>query len=138
MTQSCDVENEKVEDILLAQLVSWTDVVQAEVERGNQAVRSRKFRKLLVDGNVPGLSLLHKRQSSPALSWSVVDFHRLFTLPKALVTQFAADAGGRLRIRSPYREHLAQSFTLGADKSTIRRPISLTSFAERVQWFSVQ
>jgi len=110
MTQSCDLENEKVNDILLAQLVSWTDVVQAEVERGNQRVRSRKFRKLLVDGNVPGLSLLHKRQSSPVLPWSVVDFHRLFTLPKAFVTQFAADTGGRLRIRSPYREHLAQAF----------------------------
>ena len=110
MTQSCDLENEKVEDILLAQLVSWTDVVQAEVERGNEGVRSRKFRKLLVDGNVPGLSLLHKRQSSPEVPWSVVDFHRLFTLPKPFVGQFAADTGERLRIRSPYREHLAQAF----------------------------
>jgi hypothetical protein len=110
MTQSCDLENEKVEDILLAQLACWADVVQAEVERGNESVRSRKFRKLLVDGNVPGLSLLHKRDASPVLPWSVVDFHRLFTLPKAFATQFAASAGQRLRIRSPYREHLAQGF----------------------------
>jgi hypothetical protein len=110
MTQSCDLENEKVEDVLLAQLVAWTDVVQAEVERGNDIVRSRKFRKLLVDGNVPGLSLLHRRDSSPSLSWSVVDFHRLFTLPKAFVTRFAVGSGLRLRLRSPYREHLAQAF----------------------------
>jgi len=101
MTQSCDLENEKVEDLLLAQLVSWTDVVHAELERSNENVRSRKFRKLLVDGYVPGLSLLHKRETSPVLPWSVVDFHRLFTLPKAFVTEFAARAGGRLRIRSP-------------------------------------
>jgi len=110
MTQSCDLENEKVDDILLAQLVTWTDVVLAETQRGNEAVRSRKFRKLLVDGNVPGLSLLHQRDTNPELPWSVVDFHRLFTLPKRFITQFAADAGERLRIRSPYREHLAQAF----------------------------
>ena len=71
MTQSCDLENEKVEDVLLAQLVAWNDAVRAEVERGNDVVRSRKFRKLLVDGNVPGLSLLHRRDAHPSLPWSV-------------------------------------------------------------------
>ncbi len=110
MTQSCDLENEKVEDVLLAQLIAWNDVVQAEVERGNEAVRSRRFRKLLVDGNVPGLSLLHRRDAHPSLPWSVVDFHRLFTLPKAFVARFAAESGPRHRLRSPYREHLAQAF----------------------------
>lgn len=110
MTQSCDLENDKVEDILLAQLVAWSDAVRVEVERGNDAVRSRKFRKLLVDGNVPGLSLLHRRDASPSLPWSVVDFHRLFTLPKTFVTRFAVQSGSRLRLRSPYREHLAQGF----------------------------
>jgi len=40
----------------------------------------------------------------------VVDFHRLFTLPKAFVSWFAASSGPRLRLRSPYREHLAQAF----------------------------
>lgn len=108
MTQSCDLENDKVEDILLAQLVAWSDAVRAEVERGNDTVRSRKFRRLLIDGNVPGLSLLHRRDGSPALPWSVVDFHRLFTLPKAFVAGFAMQSGSRLRLRSPYREHLAQ------------------------------
>jgi len=110
MTQSCDLENEKVEDVLLAQLVAWADVVRAEAERGNETVRSRKFRTLLIAGNVPGLSLLHRREARPSLPWSVVDFHRLFTLPKAFVTRFAAGSGPRLRLRSPYREHLAQAF----------------------------
>jgi hypothetical protein len=110
MTQSCDLENEKVEDVLLAQLVAWPDAVRVEVARGNEAVRSRKFRKLLIDGNVPGLSLLHQRSSRPVLPWSVVDFHRLFTLPKTFLARFAAESGPRLRLRSPYREHLAQAF----------------------------
>jgi hypothetical protein len=110
MTQSCDLDNEKVEDVLLARLVSWPDVVRAEAQRGNALVQGSKFRKLLIEGNVPGLSLLHKRDEAPALPWSVVDFRQLFTLPKAFLQQLAATGGSRLRLRSPYREHLAQAF----------------------------
>lgn len=110
MTQSCDLENDKIEDVLLARVVHWQEVVRIEVQRGNEAVRSSKFRKLLVDGNVPGLSLLHKRDQPPALPWSVVDFRKLFTLPIRFAKQFAASSGPRLRLCSPYREHLAQAF----------------------------
>lgn len=110
MTQSCDLANDKVEDLLLAQLVAWPDAVRIEVQRGNQFVKSPKFRKQLIDGNVPGLSLLHNRQQEPRLSWSIVDFHHLYTLPKAFTSQFAGSCGPRLRLRSPYREHLAQAF----------------------------
>jgi hypothetical protein len=110
MSQSCDLENDKVEDVLLAHIARWRDVVLTELERGNEVVRSSKFRKLLVDGSVPGLSLLHKHDEPPALPWSVVDFRELFSLPIAFAKQFAASCGARLRLRSPYREHLAQAF----------------------------
>jgi hypothetical protein len=50
-----------------------------------------------VDGNVPGLSLLHRRDAHPSLPWSVVDFHRLFTLPKAFITRFAAGLAARCK-----------------------------------------
>ena len=59
---------------------------------------------------MPGLSLLHRRELEPRLDWSVVDFHRLFVLPKAIARRFADQSGSRLRLRSPYREHLAQAF----------------------------
>jgi hypothetical protein len=110
MTQSCDLENNKVEEVLLAQVVAWPTVVSTQAQRGNPYVQSRNFRKQLVEGNIPGLSLLHKRAEEPTLPWSVVDFRRLFTLPKRLITRFAADLGPRLRLRSPYREHLSQAF----------------------------
>jgi len=110
LTQSCDLENDKIEDILFAQAVDWPAVVQDEVRRGNEAAKGARFRKLLVDGHLPGLSLLHKREEQPLFPWSVVDFRRLFTLPKAFARQFAASSGPRLRLRSPYREHLAQAF----------------------------
>jgi len=39
-----------------------------------------------------------------------VDFHRIFVLPKPLVASVARSVGPRLRLRPPYREHLAQAF----------------------------
>ena len=110
MTQSCDLENDKVQEVLLARLVSWADVVRGELAKGNQSVKASKFRKILVEGGSPALSLLHKRIDTPELDWSVVDFHWLHTLPKPYLSAFAASSGPRLRLRSPYREHLAQAF----------------------------
>jgi hypothetical protein len=110
LSQSCDLENDNVEDVLLGQVSSWEDVVRAELKRGNTFVNSSKFRKQLVDGNVPGFSLLHERTEDPILAWSVVNFHRLYTLPKGFLLQHASATGPRLRLRSPYREHLSQVF----------------------------
>jgi len=110
MSQSCDLQNDKVNDVLLAQVMAWEDVVATEMASGNQIIKSKKFRKLLIDGNVPGLSLLHEHTEEPILQWSVVDFHRLFTLPKTFIQQYATNLGPRLRLKSPYREHLSQAF----------------------------
>lgn len=110
LTQSCDLVNDKVAELLLARVVSWAQVVRDEIGRGNEAVKSSKFRKQLVDGVVPSLSLLHKREQEPSLEWSVVTFHWLYTLPKTFLSDFAASLGPRLRLQSPYREHLAQAF----------------------------
>jgi hypothetical protein len=108
MTQSCDLENDKVEEVLFAQVLNWQKVVEPTPK--DSIFRSTKFRTVLVEGNAPGLSLLHKREEEPKLPWSIVDFHRLFTVPKGFVKKFAAGCGSRLRLCSPYREHLAQAF----------------------------
>lgn len=110
MTQSCDLDNDKVEDVLLAQLDSWPQTVRDENQRGNRFIQSVQFRRQLIAGNVPGLSLLHKHLPEPGLGWSVVTFHHLYSLPKSFLQKFAASLGVRLRLRSPYREHLAQAF----------------------------
>jgi hypothetical protein len=110
MSQSCDLVNDKIEDVLLAQVITWSSTVRDESQKGNEGIKSSKFRKSLVEGGVPSLSLLHKRLDEPKLEWSVVDFRHLFIQPKAYVRSFAASLGPRLRLRSPYREHLAQAF----------------------------
>ena len=48
----------------------------------------------------------------PELSMGVriVDFGRIFSLPKVFLRQFAATQEKRLRLCPPYREHLSQAF----------------------------
>ena len=110
LTQSCDLENDKVEDVLLAQVLAWPDVVKQELQRNNQIVKKRDYRKAIVDGNTPGLALLHKHEREPRLDWSIISFQRVYTIQKDFLTAFASNTGPRLRLRSPYREHIAQAF----------------------------
>jgi hypothetical protein len=42
MTQSCDLENDKIEDILFAQVITWSDAVRAHAET-NPALRSKRI-----------------------------------------------------------------------------------------------
>lgn len=108
MTQSCDLAHAKVEDILLARMHKWPDYIRANP--GNTNLRSEDFRKSLVAGNVPNLFLLHKRDAEPVLPWSVVDFRRVSTSSKTFVQRFLSTIKPRLRLISPYREHLSQAF----------------------------
>ncbi len=110
LTQSCDLDNDKVNDILLAQVISWPTVVSQELQRNNQIVKKREFRKRLIDGNQPGQALLHKHDREPYLEWSIVSFQRVYTVQKDFLLEYASAIGPRLRLRPPYREHIAQAF----------------------------
>src|ERR1019366_5095108 len=50
MTQNCDLENDKADQVLLARLVNWKAMVQTESAKENTAVKSRDFRKKLIEG----------------------------------------------------------------------------------------
>ncbi len=50
LTQSCDLENRKIEDVLLAQVIAWPTLVRQELQRNNQIVKKRDFRKALIEG----------------------------------------------------------------------------------------
>jgi hypothetical protein len=91
-------------------VIAWPVVVRPELQRNNQIVKKREFRKALIDGNTPGQALLHKHEGVPDLDWSIISFQRLYTIQKDFLIEFASRSGSRLRLRSPYREHIAQAF----------------------------
>jgi len=44
------------------------------------------------------------------LKYSIVDFHRIYSLPKNYLRKIAQEKEVRLRLLPPYREHLSQAF----------------------------
>jgi hypothetical protein len=112
VTQTCDLENAKIRNILLARLVPWTDFAAAQFAAGNTAIKSSAFRRNLIRGDIPPLTLLHEREAQPRLPWSVVDFRELYVVDRGRIDAFVAQPGNRRRPRlmSPYKEHFAQAF----------------------------
>ncbi|MBK7622555.1 MAG: hypothetical protein IPJ14_07800 [Kineosporiaceae bacterium] len=109
LTQTCDLDNNKVDEVLLANLWDYDEYV-GEVGERNPMVKSKKWRKAAVDGNLPSYVLLPPFEGAVSIGWSLVDFHHLQTLPKAYLSSFVVTTGARLRVRPPYKEHLAQGF----------------------------
>lgn len=108
LTQSCDLENNKVDEVLLAAVRDYQSLAITEGE-ANPVIRSKRWRENAVRGDLAAYSLLPPHED-PAVDWSLVDFHHLFTLSKSYIEDFAQAAGQRLRLVPPYREHLAQAF----------------------------
>ena len=81
VSQSCDLENDKVDDVLLAAVLDYRELTERE-GRGNPYIRGRNWRKAAIRGDLASFSLLPVREEPPAFAWSLVDFHHLFTLPK--------------------------------------------------------
>src|SRR5262249_32119357 len=102
VSQSCDLANEKIQDVVLAQVLDWSVACRELIRQGNTFARSRNFRRALVAGNIPSLSLLHKRDSAPTLGCSLVDFHRLFVLPKPVVLVVPRTSFARTPLPLPY------------------------------------
>lgn len=110
LTQTCDLEHGKQPDVLVGRVVSWESFVAAQLQGGNEAVRSSQFAKNLRNGAVPPLHLLRYHEGAPQLSWSLVVFRELQTVPRDMLTRHVEQQPQRLRLRSPYREHLGQAF----------------------------
>ena len=106
MTQSCDLVNEKLEDIILCPHCDLKEAGQMD-----SALGKRDTWKLILKGQRYQYAMLEQWQGEGiSMGIRIVDFGRIFSLPRNFVMQFAASKGKRLRLRAPYREHLSQSF----------------------------
>jgi len=110
LSQSCDLEAKKIDVVLGAAYRDWHTLKTAELGRGNSYLGTESFRKKLVSGDIPGLFLLNRFDGALLLPWSIVDFRRPYVVPLSVMAEHAAQSGERLRMISPYREHLAQAF----------------------------
>ena len=104
MTQSCDLAQGKVPEVLLCPVWKRSDYDEGEFAKASGWEAARK-------GRYPAYHVLH-RCDLPGFEREhrVVDFRHVYTLPFQFVQARARSNGPRIRLMPPYREHLAQAF----------------------------
>ena len=106
ITQSCDLENAKVDLVALCPIYSLM-----EFEGSNPQYKRKGEWEKVRKGRIEGLHLL----GSPAAPDDnqgalVVDFGQIFSLPPAYLEKRAEELGPRWRLDSPFLEHFSQAF----------------------------
>jgi hypothetical protein len=111
VTQTCDLDNDKVDRILVAGAQPWRVFAGNQYAAGNTGVKSSGFHQNLVRGNIPALTLLAAAGNTiPTIDWTIVDFRDLAVIQRVDIDAHTRRTTSRLRLRSPYKEHFAQAF----------------------------
>lgn len=106
MSQSCDLVQRKVAQVLVCPFRDLTDFAHSE-----SFYRSPKNKNALRKGNVVGYHLLNRCTINEfETDYLVVDFRNVFGVPFAFLCDLARGRDKRLRLLPPYREHLSQAF----------------------------
>ncbi len=106
LSQACDIENDKINSLVMCPIWSLSTLMKE-----NKYYKSSKARENLRQGKEPAYHLLND-YSSPKITFefSVVEFHRIYSLPKNYLKTMGKNEDVRLRLLPPYREHLSQAF----------------------------
>ncbi len=118
MTQACDLENEKVRNVILCPHLSISDFRQVwedDTKRRGENPNSKAWRNLCDDickGYLWNLSMLNSCEAgSLMIDHRIVDFSDVYTVPRIFLESLLRQrAQPRLRLLPPYREHLSQAF----------------------------
>lgn len=106
MTQSCDLGNDKVKDIIVCPFWSidkWKEL--------SPSMKQKNSFKQIKQGRQTRYTLLEKCELPDCpMDVQMVDLGRVFSLPKPVVEGLARLQKPRLRLRSPYKENLSQAF----------------------------
>ncbi|MBN2157741.1 MAG: hypothetical protein JW776_16960 [Candidatus Lokiarchaeota archaeon] len=106
MSQSCDLINKKLNNVLVCPY--WQ---LEEIEEQYPWFKSNKNKEKLRRGDQPNYHLLNEcHLEEYEFSHIVVDFRDVYSVPFSYATEYSQSQKKRLRLLSPYIEHLAQAF----------------------------
>jgi len=118
MTQACDLEHEKVENMILCQHVSLDDhraVWEVNSRRVGQNPTETAWRRHcndICEGYMWNLTMLNDCQiDGSSIGIRIVFFNEVFTIPRSFLESLIEQRRhSRFRLLPPYREHLSQAF----------------------------
>jgi hypothetical protein len=103
ISQSCDIEQEKIDYILLCPFYTLN-----KLEKISPLFKNPIGKEVLRRGNINGLHLLN---ICPYIDeYLVVDFRKVFSIFKSFLLNHVNEGVKRITLKSPYREHLSQTF----------------------------
>jgi len=106
MSQSCDLLQRKLSWVLVCP--HWS---LSELEATDDRFKPPKMKEEVRRGNVPAYHMLARCDTDEfRREIQIVDFRTVFSVPFEFLTEMAQRRGKRLRLLSPYREHLSQAF----------------------------
>lgn len=118
MTQACDLEYQKVDNVVPCPHYPLREHRQAWEEqmlRAGQKTTEKAWKRWCDDvreGFVWNLSRLNAGSADGVtIEHRIVDFHEVYTVPRRFLESLLERRGNRrLRLLPPYREHLSQAF----------------------------
>jgi hypothetical protein len=118
MTQTCDLAQRRVRYVVLCPhdgLGPYHRTWEAKQRRLGQTPTAKSWATHLdriAAGQIWNLAMLNSEEGHGyCAELRIVDFHEVFSLPRAFLEAWLAQRGEpRLRLRPPYREHLSQAF----------------------------
>ena len=118
MTQACDLEHEKVENVILCPHVSLDDyrvIWQDNMQRTDQNPTEKSWNRHcndVCDGFMWHFTMLNDCQiDGSSIGIRIVFFNEVFTVPRSFLESLLRQRGhSRFRLLPPYREHLSQAF----------------------------
>jgi hypothetical protein len=116
LTQACDLANDKTVRAIVAVVHDAADLVQTG------RVKEKFIRDNVRRGQVYGWYFLPAHASCPGFPESLVDLRDLHTVPRALLEGLRDQGKLVCRLITPYREHLAQHFSVTYSRIGLPEP----------------
>lgn len=132
MTQACDLEHDKVRNVILCPHIALDDyriAFEKALRVANQTLTAKAWKRQcddIRDGYLWNLAMLNSETHGEiATPHRIVDFHEVFTLPRAFLEKYLSQRQQpRLRLLPPYREHLSQAFARFFMRVGLPTPVS--------------
>lgn len=113
LSQSCDLINKKLSSVIVAPFFP-VDSLPELMDNPRLKDEAKNFRSLcdfIREGQSPRFHMLNTCEiEGHRQEICVVDFWSTYTVPFGFTESLAAYSGSRLRLLSPYTEHLSQAF----------------------------
>jgi hypothetical protein len=116
LTQACDLTNDKAARVVVAKVHAAADLVRTG------RVKEKIIRDHVRKGQVYGWYFLPADIARPEFPESLIDLRDLHTVPKALLEGLQTRGKHVGRLVTPYREHLAQHFSVTYSRIGLPEP----------------